>query len=183
MSKYYWEYYMVTHLLVGLNKYKKNPLVIFSYFLRIHCAYQLFLQCSHYSLSKLCWRIKVKKCAVYVVHKVVINCITVLYDPYSTVMCLIEHIRISWSIAVSTLRKIKYEACGRDGNKARAIRVRVRRGLLACCWSTWGQQYFIDHKECYNCSIKYTLHNVYFIDQLKHSLWSIKYTWPEKCTL
>ena len=47
----------------------------------------------------------------------------------------------------------------------------------------WGQQYFIDHKECFNCSIKYTLCNVYFIEQLKHSLWSIKYTWPEKCTL
>ena len=37
-------------------------------------------------------RIKAKKCAVYVVHKVVINCITVLYEPYSTVMCLIGHI-------------------------------------------------------------------------------------------
>ena len=38
-----------------------------------------------------------------------------------------------------------------------------------------GQVYFIDHKECFNCSIKYTLHNVYFIEQLKHSLWSTKY--------
>ena len=26
-------------------------------------------------------------------HKVVINCITVLYEPYSTVMCLIGHIQ------------------------------------------------------------------------------------------
>ena len=76
----------------------------------------------------------------------------------------------------------------------------ARHGLSACSgWviscagyaaqaiSTWGgQQYFIDHKECFNCSIKYTLRNVYFIEQLKrnvyfieqlkHSLWSIKYT-------
>ena len=43
----------------------------------------------------------------------------------------------------------------------------VRRGLLACCRYT----------------LKYTLCNVYFIEQLKHSLWSIKYTWPEKCAL
>ena len=31
-------------------------------------------------------------------HKVVINCITVLYEPYSTVMCLIGHIQHCYAL-------------------------------------------------------------------------------------
>jgi len=41
-------------------------------------------------------RIKAKKCAV--VHKVVINRITVLYEPYSTVMRLIGHIQHCYAL-------------------------------------------------------------------------------------
>ena len=46
----------------------------------------------------LCGRIKAKKCAVYIDHKVVINCITVLYEPYSTVMRLIGHIQHCYAL-------------------------------------------------------------------------------------
>jgi len=43
------------------------------------------------------------------------------------------------------------------------------------CGRDQREKCFIDHKECFNCSITHTLRNVYFIEQLKHSLWSTKH--------
>ena len=43
------------------------------------------------------WEDKSKKVCC-IVHTVVINCITVLYEPYSTVMCLIGHVKLCYAL-------------------------------------------------------------------------------------
>ena len=47
--------------------------------------------------------------------------------------------------------------------------IKVKSVLYWSQSTLFSQQCFIAHKKCFNCWIKYTLRNMYFIEQLKHS--------------